>query len=168
MTNPGADVSLSPGVRFGNRECTLVSGGRILQVLGRVSPTGGTVTTLRTRVLAVSHEATFLHLIQTVLEDVGLPVRTTCEWAGVPLRAVKLRPELVILDLAPGYEAVCWLALEALRANPLTRHVGILLCPIAPWLVDGHKRQVERQGARVWSGNFELQELLGHVVAVVP
>jgi hypothetical protein len=116
----------------------------------------------------VSHETAFLHLIQTVLEDVGVPVRTTCEWASVPLRAVKLRPELVILDLAPGYEAACWLALEALRANPLTRQAAILLCPVAPWLVHGHEHQVERQRARLWSGNFELEELLGNVAAVLP
>ena len=126
------------------------------------------MTNLRTRVLAVSHETAFLHLMQTVLEDVGWPVRTTCEWASVPLRAATLRPELVILDLAPGYEAVCWLALEALRAHPLTRHVAILLCPVAPWLVYGHERQVERQGVRLWSGTFELQELLGSVAAVLP
>ena len=125
------------------------------------------MTDFRTRVLAVSHETTFLHLIQTMLDDVGLPVRTTCEWASVPARAAKLRPELVILDLAPGYEVVCWLVVEALRANPLTRQVGILLCPVAPWLVCGHEHQVERQRARLWSGTFELQELLGNVAAVL-
>jgi hypothetical protein len=32
-----------------------------------------------TRVLAASHDSAFLHLVQTLLDDVGLPVRTTSD-----------------------------------------------------------------------------------------
>ena len=119
------------------------------------------------RVLAVSHDSAFLHLMQTLLDDVGLPVRTTSDWRTAPRIAAKLRPDLAIVDLAPGSEAACWLTVEALRAQSATKHIRILICPVAAWLLDEHLQQVTRLGASIWSGKFELQELLQLVMAAV-
>jgi DNA-binding response OmpR family regulator len=113
-----------------------------------------------TRVLAVSQDSAFLHLVQTLLDDVGLPVRTTSDWHKVPHLAAKLLPDLAILDLAPGSETACWLTVEALKAKAATKDLSILICPVASWLIDEHRQQVSRIGGRVWSPPFELQELL--------
>jgi CheY-like chemotaxis protein len=120
-----------------------------------------------TRVLAAGHDSTFLHLIQTLLDDIGVPVRTTSNWHKVPGIAARLLPDLAILDLAPGSEIPCWLAAEALRSQPRTRNVRILLCPVASWLIDEHREQIDRLAASVWSGKFELEELFRLVAAAL-
>jgi CheY-like chemotaxis protein len=120
-----------------------------------------------TRVLAAGHDSAFLHLIQTLLDDIGVPVRTTCNWHKVPDIAAKVRPDLAILDLVPGREMACWLTAEALRCQPTTRNVRILLCPVASWLIDEHREQIDRLAASVWSGKFELEELFRLVAAAL-
>jgi hypothetical protein len=69
------------------------------------------------RVLAAGHDPAFLHLIQTLLDDIGVPVRTTSSWHKVPALAARLLPDLAILDLSPGSEIPCWLTAEALRSS---------------------------------------------------
>jgi CheY-like chemotaxis protein len=120
-----------------------------------------------TRVLVVGHDSAFLHLIQTLLDDIGVPVRTTSNWRNVPWIAQKLLPDLAILDLAPGSELPCWLTAEALRSQPTTRNICILLCPVASWLIDEHREQIDRLAASVWSGKFELEELFRLVEAAL-
>jgi hypothetical protein len=119
------------------------------------------------QILAVGQDSAFLHLLQTLLDDVGLRVHTTMVWQEVPDLAAALLPAITIFDLAPATEKVCWLAAEALRAQALTRSMSILMCPVAPWLVEEHRHQVDRLGASVWSGAYDLQELLGFVATAV-
>jgi hypothetical protein len=71
------------------------------------------------------------------------------------------------VDLAPGNEVACWLTAEALRAQFGHKGIRILICPVAAWLLDEHLQQVTRLGASIWSGTFELQELLQLVAAAV-
>jgi len=121
----------------------------------------------RTRILAVSDDGAFLHLIQTLLDDIDLPVRTTGQWHEVPDMAAKLLPDLTILDLTPTNETACWLVMEALKAHAATKHIGILICPVASWLIDGHRERLSRLGAGVWSGKFDLQEFFESVSVAV-
>jgi CheY-like chemotaxis protein len=121
----------------------------------------------RTRILAVSDDGAFLHLIQTLLDDMDLSVRTTAQWHEVQHIAAKLLPDLTILDLTPTNETACWLVMEALKAHAATKHMSILICPVASWLIDGHRERLSRLGASVWSGKFELQEFLESVSGAV-
>jgi hypothetical protein len=107
------------------------------------------------RVLAASHDSAFLHLVRTLLDDLGLCVRTTMEWESVPHLAAELLPAVAILDLTPATETACWLAVEAVRAQPITRNIRIVLCPVAPWLVEEHRHQFDRLGASTWSCSYE-------------
>jgi hypothetical protein len=108
-----------------------------------------------------SHDSEFLHLVQTVLEDVGVRVRTTMEWRKVPYLAARHRASVAIVDLAPATETTCWLSVEALRAR--SRTIRVLMCPLAPWLVEGHTHQLDRLQASTWSGTYDLAELLHFV-----
>jgi hypothetical protein len=118
-------------------------------------------------VLAASHDSAFLHLVRTLLNDLDLCVRTTMEWHAVPHLAAKLLPAAAILDLAPSTETACWLTLEALRNQPITRNIRILLCPVAPWLIEEHRQQIDRLDASTWSGSYDLQDLLRFVASAV-
>ena len=118
---------------------------------------------VRPSILAVSSESGFLHLIQTLFDSLGLPVRTTSDWQSAPSLVNRIRPRLVILDLLPGREELCWLALEAIKARPPTHAIPVLICPVASWLLAGHETRMAFHGVHVWPEGFALDDLLESV-----
>ena len=115
---------------------------------------------VRPSIVAVSGESSFLHLIQTLFDSLGLAVRTTSDWQSAPSLVEHVLPKLVILDLLPGREEFCWLALEAIKARPPTQSIPLLICPVAGWLLVGHEARLALHGVHVWPEGFELDELL--------
>jgi hypothetical protein len=115
---------------------------------------------VRPSIVAVSSESGFLHLIQSLLDGLGLAVRTTSDWESALTLVDRIQPKLVILDLLPGWEELCWLALEAIRARPSTHAVPVMICPVAGWLLVGHEPRMALHGVRVWPEGFELEDLL--------
>ncbi len=119
-----------------------------------------TLVDVRPSIVAVSGESGFLHLIQTLLDSLGLPVRTTSDWPSVPTLVECVLPKLVILDLLPGREESCWLALEAIKARPATHAIPVLICPVAGWLLAGHETRLALHRVHVWPEGFALDDLL--------
>ena len=118
---------------------------------------------VRSSIVAVSSESGFLHLIQTLFDSLALPVRTTSDWQSAPSLVERLRPRLVILDLLPGREELCWLALEAIKARPRTHAIPVLICPVAGWLLAGHETRLALHRVHVWPQGFALDDLLESV-----
>ena len=118
---------------------------------------------VRPSIVAVSSESGFLHLIQTLLDSLGLPVRTTSDWQSAPSLVEHVKPRLVILDLLPGREEFCWLALEAIKARPPTHSIPVLICPVAGWLLAGHETRLALHRVHVWPEGFALGDLLESV-----
>jgi hypothetical protein len=118
---------------------------------------------VRPSIVAVSSESGFLHLIQTLFDSLAFPVRPTSDWQSAPSLVECIMPKLVILDLLPGREESCWLALEAIRARPMTHSIPVLLCPVASWLLVGHEARVALHGVHVWPEGFALDDLLATV-----
>jgi len=117
----------------------------------------------RPRIVAVSGESPFLHLIQTLLDGLGLAVRTTSDWESATSLVERVRPKLVILDLVPGREESCWLTLQTIKAQLATRAIPVLVCPVAGWLLAGREQLLGLHGVYVWPEGFELEALLGTV-----
>ncbi len=115
---------------------------------------------MRPSIVAVSSEPGFLHLIQTLLDSLGLPVRTTSDWQSAPSLVECMKPKLVILDLLPGREESCWLALEAIKARATTHAIPVLICPVAAWLLAGHETRLAVHQVHVWPEGFALDDLL--------
>jgi len=115
---------------------------------------------VRPSIVAVSSESGFLHLIQTLLDSLGLPVRTTSDWQSAPTVVEHVKPRLVILDLLPGREEFCWLTLEAIKARPPTHSIPVLICPVASWLLIGHETRLALHDVHAWPEGFALDELL--------
>ena len=57
----------------------------------------------------------------------------------------RVRPKLVILDLLPGREELCWLALEAIKAFCDARN-PVLVCPGGGWLLADREQFLGLQG----------------------
>jgi DNA-binding response OmpR family regulator len=121
----------------------------------------------RPHVVTISDGHGFAHLVRTLLEDLNVSVRIS----SVAERAVRLveelQPDLVIIDLVPGQERDCWLVLEALQARPSTQAIPVVLCPVIPWLLDGHEHRLAQHGIRVWCEPFALRDLLEQIEATL-
>jgi len=115
---------------------------------------------VRPSIVAISSESGFLHLIQALLDSLDLPVRTTSDWRSAPSLVECVQPKLVILDLLPGREELCWLALEAIKARSTTHAIPVLICPVAAWLLAGHETRLALHGVHVWPEGFALEGLL--------
>jgi DNA-binding response OmpR family regulator len=115
------------------------------------------------RAVVISAAHGFSHLLQTLLDDVGVAVRTGAVDEGAPQLVDRVQPGLVILDIVPGHEARSWLILEALKARSSTRPIPVVLCPAAPWLLDGHEDRIAQHGALTWCNAFDLHDLLAKV-----
>jgi len=118
---------------------------------------------VRPSIVAVSTESAFLHLIQSLLDSLGLAVRTTSDWDSALDLVERIRPKLVILDLLPGRERSCWLALETIKASSATHSIPVLVCPVASWLLAGHEPLLGVEGVHVWPEGFALEDLLDTV-----
>jgi CheY-like chemotaxis protein len=124
-------------------------------------------TVARANVVTISDAHGFAHLVRTLLEDLNVSVRTS-PVAGPAVRLVEeLQPDFVIIDLVPGQEADCWRLLEALELPPSTRAIPVLLCPVIPWLLDGHEHRLKQPPVRTWCEPFDLRDLLEHVEAAL-
>lgn len=121
----------------------------------------------RPHVVIISNAHGFTHLLRTLLDDLNLNVRCTAATHDAVALVQHTRPDLVILDLIPGQETVCWLILEALRARPKTRPIPIVLCPAAPWLAEAHAQRLAQHQVATWSDSFDLRDLLEKVQAAL-
>jgi hypothetical protein len=107
--------------------------------------------------------------VRTLLEDLDISVRTDPVAQSAVLLIEELQPNLVILDLIPGQETAGWLVLEALKAGASTHAIPVLVCPVVPWLLDGHRERLEYYGVRTWSDSFDLLDLVRKIeVALQP
>jgi len=118
-------------------------------------------------VIIVSDEDGFTHLLRTLLEDLNLTVCCSTMSSHAVQEVEHTLPDLVILDLIPGYETTCWLVLEALKARPSTQRIPILLCPAAPWLAETHAHRLAMHGVQTWTNAFDLHDLLTRVQSAV-
>lgn len=122
---------------------------------------------VRMSIVAVSSEAGFLHLIQTLFDGAAPAVRTTSDWDAAPALVTRLQPGLVVLDLRP-WEDTCWRMLEALKASASTRAIPVLVCPVAARLLNGHELLLALPGVHVWPEGFRVEELLETVQFALP
>jgi CheY-like chemotaxis protein len=121
-----------------------------------------------TPVLVVSQDHAFRHLLQTLLDTLGVPVGVVEQWPDAAHQIRRMHPDLVILDLVPTYETEAWLTVEALHADAATRDVPVLVWPSAPWLLDGHAPQASRHHVRVQTSPFNLRAFLATVTDLLP
>jgi CheY-like chemotaxis protein len=119
------------------------------------------------RVVSISNAHGFAHLVRTLLQDFNVSVRTSPIAEGAVRLVEQLQPDLLIVDLVPDHETDCWLVVEALQARPSTKSIPLLLCPVVPWLLEGHEQRLAQHGVRTWCEPFDLRDLLKHVEAAL-
>jgi len=69
---------------------------------------------------------------------------------------------LLVDDAAANLEVATAILqeLEAIKAQPTTQSIPVLICPVAGWLLAGHETRVALHRVHVWPEGFALDALL--------
>lgn len=122
--------------------------------------------TKRKRIFVVNDAIIILDLMRDVLEE-QYAVSTMPVGPHVLDRAVALRPDLILVDLAVG-ERAGWDLLEALRADAATSGIPIVVLSTDPRLITQARANRERYGGRVFlTKPFDLDALLNVIAEQV-
>ena len=112
-------------------------------------------------ILVVDDDPDIRDLLHEVLADEGYRV-STAEGAEVA-EVARLGPDLVVLDLVIGGRLTGLVAVEALRADPSTADIPVLLCTAAVREVEAAADRLAELDVGVVLKPFDLDGLLAAV-----
>jgi len=115
-------------------------------------------------ILAIEDDAAIRSVYTELLGDEGYQVIT---WGSVQpedIDAVSaLAPDLIILDLLMGGQALGWSFLKALYFDPPTQEIPVLVVTAAGVLAREHMTAIETWGCGFLAKPFDLDDLLAAV-----
>jgi CheY-like chemotaxis protein len=121
----------------------------------------------RPHILALDNDKLILDLLRDRLEDEGYQVSTRVAVDKDLCVVGALQPDLIILDYLWGGEDTGWSYLQALRMDPRTAPIPIVLCTGAIKEVDALQPQLDQLGVRVVHKPFNIDELLAVIADVL-
>jgi DNA-binding response OmpR family regulator len=114
----------------------------------------------RPRVAVLSDDRSFLHVLRTLLGEIGIEIGTHAE-ACAPVRFIaRFHPDLVVLDVCVTHERNAWPVLHAICEHPLTARTPVLVCSATDWLLAEHDSLLQHTAASTWTQPFDLGELV--------
>jgi CheY-like chemotaxis protein len=117
--------------------------------------------------VVLGYEHSLLRLVRTLLEELGIEAYKEERADDIVPTVARLRPCVIIIDVDFVHEAHTWTALRALKEDPGTREIPIVLCAAAPWLLDQQKGLLDRAAVRTWTEPYDLLELLRAIDSAV-
>ena len=113
----------------------------------------------RPRLVVADHDPAFLELLRLLLADEGYEALVPPE-LDAPYPFIKeARPAAVVLDLPFRRETSTLATLDALRLDPATAALPVVVCTTSPGALDGLARR-EGEGLSVLAKPFDLARLL--------
>jgi DNA-binding response OmpR family regulator len=112
-----------------------------------------------------SHE--ILNLFEDLLASEGYRVSTAFMHTVDLDQTQRLGPDLIILDYVLAGGGDRWDLLEALRTDPATRNIPVLLCSGASLLVAQREQDLQALGVAVIPKPFDIEELLAAVAGLI-
>jgi CheY-like chemotaxis protein len=120
------------------------------------------------RIAVVDDDPVFLELMHDLLASgAGYEVVTSLSCAEAHQLVRQHRPDLVILDLMMGRNQFGWTVLDALRGDPDTRQVPVLVCSAAVSSLQAHSAHLRHQSARAIVKPFDIDDLLTTVQSML-
>jgi CheY-like chemotaxis protein len=120
----------------------------------------------RPRLVVTNHDPAFLELLQLLLSGEGYQVLVPPK-LDEPYPFIKAeQPDAVVLDLPFRQETETLAALDALRLDPATAALPVVVCTTSPGALDGLARR-EGEGLYVLAKPFDLERLLAVLAAAL-
>ncbi len=121
--------------------------------------------TLRPRITVINDDATFLDLMRELLEDEGYKVFLVNEGNNAHGAVRRDKPALVILDIRLEHPDTGWMILQALRLDPETAEIPVIICSADALFLRGKEDWLARQGYLVQEKPFGLDDILTKITA---
>jgi DNA-binding response OmpR family regulator len=132
-------------------------------LLTEVSPDEDIVSTKKQFIAAVNDDATFLHLLDTLLEREGYE-RLLLQAGQIAYETIKdKQPALVIIDIDIERPQNSWRLVELLTLDPETTNIPFILCVVASQELHQRITRFNTQNTRIIEKPFRIDELLEHI-----
>ena len=118
-------------------------------------------------VLVLSHDHGFVNLLRVLLEELGFAAYVDQAPPCTSEQIARLQPALAIIDVNYGHEPFTWALLRALKEDPGTAHIPVIVCAAAPWLLEHESVFFAHNRVRTWSEPFDPVELLRSIDLVL-
>ena len=118
-------------------------------------------------IVAIDDAPEILDLFRDLLEDEGYRVTTQPDVGDGLEEIERLEPDVLVLDYKLARKDAGWSLLQALRINPRTAKVPVVLCTGAVAEVAALAPDLAELGVRVVLKPFDLDHLLGEVEAAL-
>jgi DNA-binding response OmpR family regulator len=119
-------------------------------------------------VAVLSDDRSFLHVLRTLLGEIGIEIGTHAEACAPVGFVARFQPDLVILDVCAAHERNAWPILHGIREHPLTAGIPLLVCSATDWLLAEHASLVQHAAASTWTQPFDLGELVDKIQRLLP
>lgn len=119
----------------------------------------------RTRIAVINDDATFLELMQELLEDEGYKVIMWREGDGAHAMVRRERPTLIILDLRLEHPDMGWAVLQALTLDPETVTIPVIVCSADVRFLREKEEWLLQHGCMVQEKPFSLDDILVKITA---
>lgn len=114
-------------------------------------------------IAAVNDDATFLHLIDTLLEREGYD-RLLLQAGQIAYETIKNKqPDLVIIDIDIERPHNSWRLVELLTLDPETTDIPFILCAVASQELHQRMTRFNTQNTIVIEKPFRINELLENI-----
>ncbi|HEX6292410.1 MAG TPA: response regulator [Herpetosiphonaceae bacterium] len=112
------------------------------------------------RILVIEDSPPLLALYQALFQDEGYEVILQSTPRFDPLTIARIAPDLIVLDLLFDGHLIGWDALQALRLQPVTATIPIVICSAALRHVDVLQSAFAMLDVHVLTKPFDLETLL--------
>ena len=115
------------------------------------------------RILVIDDNPTLVALYCDLFEDEGYEVVFQSTPQFDPATIAQVAPDLIVLDLLFDGHLIGWGALQALKLQPATSSIPVVVCSAATKYMDALQPAFSTLGVEVLTKPFQLETLL-HVV----
>jgi DNA-binding response OmpR family regulator len=115
------------------------------------------------RIMVINDTQEILDLFDAALTDEGYEVFLYSYAVRDMHEVERIAPDLIILDLMFGSEAIGWQVLQKLRMNRATAAIPVVVCTAATNAVREMEGHLQSQGVSVVPKPFQLEELFQSV-----
>lgn len=112
------------------------------------------------RILVIDDNLTLLALYQDLFEDEGYEVVFQSTPQLDPATIAQVAPDLIVLDLLFDRNLIGWEALQALKLQPITASIPVVVCSGATKYLTALQPAFSTLGVEVLTKPFQLETLL--------
>ena len=127
---------------------------------GNIGPANGEPHNDRQRIVIVDDHSGLLKLIEVLLTDEGYAVDTMTSTAGSHVRIKEIKPDLLILDMILETPDAGWQFLQAMKLDPQTNDIPIIVCSGASHLLNLHRERLDQLNCYILPKPFDLDDLV--------